>query len=171
MSADHLPDDVMLSRLELLQADLDDESPEIIGEVLQAVLEAGALDASCLTTLRKKNRPGHRLEVLVRPEDRDRLVALLLAETSTLGVRSVPVERFALARREETVEILGHSVRIKIALWNGRPLKAKPEFDDCLRVAEQTRRPVRDIMALANGRILALLEQHAPHGKHERTDR
>lgn len=149
MSTSSLPDDAELADLELLQADIDDESPEVVGAFLQTALDAGALDATASPLIMKKGRPGLRIEVLALPDGAEAMVALLLRETSTLGVRRLSVKRHGLARRMETVEVLGHCVRMKVALWNGRPIKSKAEFEDCRRVAAETGRPLRDIMALA----------------------
>lgn len=144
-----LPADATRERLVMLAADLDDETPEVLAVALERALAEGALDAVCVPVTMKKGRPGHRIEVLARPEDADRLVALLLRETATLGVRVTTVERIALAREETSVQLDGHTIRIKWALWEGEALRAKPELEDCRAVAQATGRPLREIVEQA----------------------
>lgn len=146
-AARHLPADCEREALELLQADMDDETPEHLGAVMEDLLAAGALDAVCVPLIMKKGRPGVRLDVLLRHEDRERLAAMILRETTTLGVRAFSVHRYALARRQEVAAAFNHPVRVKVALWNGKPLKAKPEADDVRRVAAAEKVPARDVEA------------------------
>ena len=142
-------DDLTTETLDLLQADLDDESPEVLAAACEPLLAAGALDVTCQPVTMKKGRPGTRLEVLSRPAESRKMTLLMLTETSTLGVRRVPVERTALARTLARVEVLGYPVAVKIAMLNGKPLKAKPEFEDCRRIAVQIGRPLREVLAEA----------------------
>lgn len=135
--------------LMVLQTDLDDESPQVLGALLPRLLDAGALDAHLQPLLMKKNRPGVRIEVLCREEERPALLRMIFRETGTLGVKARPVERYALARRTETVEVAGTRIRVKLALLDGEVLRAVPEFEDCRAVAEGEGRPLREIMELA----------------------
>jgi uncharacterized protein (DUF111 family) len=136
-------------RVVVLACDVDDMSPEYLAGVVDRVREDGALDVVLLAATMKKGRQGTRVEVLCRPEDADRLERVLLVETTTIGVRRHEVSRVALAREQGTVDVLGHSVRMKIVVLPGGGTRAKPEFDDVQRVALATgRRPV-DIYQLA----------------------
>jgi uncharacterized protein (DUF111 family) len=156
MTTPHLPDDVHVERLELIEADLDDESPEVVGVFLERALECGALDAVAMPVVMKKGRPGVRLEVLCRPEESAALGALLLRETGTLGFRKRAVERVALARREEAIEVEGYRIRVKVALWEGRALRAKPELEDCRVAARALGRPLRAVLEQARAATRAL---------------
>jgi uncharacterized protein (TIGR00299 family) protein len=136
-------------RIVVLACDVDDMSPEYLAAVADRLRADGALDVVLLGTTMKKGRPGTRVEVLVRPEQADALETLLLVETTTIGVRRNEVSRITLARREGRVDVLGHSVRVKIVDLPGGGTRTKPEFDDVQRVALATgRRPV-DIYQLA----------------------
>lgn len=141
----HLPADCDRQTLELLQADMDDESPEHLAAVVDDLIAAGALDAVLVPIIMKKGRPGVRLDVLLRHDDRERLAALVLRHTTTLGVRVFSVHRYALARRQEVVSAFDRPVRVKVALWGGKPLKHKPEADDVRRVAAEVNVPARDV--------------------------
>jgi uncharacterized protein (DUF111 family) len=109
----------------------------------------GALDVVLLGVTMKKGRQGTRIEVLCRPADAARFEALLLRETTTIGVRRAVVDRAVLSREETSADVLGHSVRVKVVTLPGGERRAKPEFDDVQRVALATGRPAADIYQLA----------------------
>jgi hypothetical protein len=132
-----------------LSCDIDDMSPEYLAATADLLREAGALDVVLIATTMKRGRPGTRVDVLARPDEVDALEELLLRETTTIGVRRVPVRRRALPRETGTVDVLGHSVSIKIVRLPDGSTRSKPEFSDVQRVAQQTGRPLRDIFQLA----------------------
>ncbi|MCL6507185.1 MAG: nickel pincer cofactor biosynthesis protein LarC, partial [Bryobacteraceae bacterium] len=74
----------------VLEANIDDLSPQVLGYAMERLIEEGALDVSFSPVFMKKNRPGTLLRVIARPEDQEKLAAVLFAETSTLGVRILP---------------------------------------------------------------------------------
>ena len=132
-----------------LGCDIDDMSPEYLAATADLLREAGALDVVLIATMMKRGRPGTRIDVLARPDEVDTMEGLLLRETTTIGVRRVPVRRRSLPREMGTVDVLGHSVSIKIVRLPDGSTRAKPEFSDVQRVAQQTGRPLRDIFQLA----------------------
>ena len=97
----------------------------------------------------KKGRQGTRIEILCRPEDAERFESLLLRETSTIGVRRTDARRSVLQREEHTVDVLGHSIRMKVVTLPTGERRAKPEFDDVSRCALATGRTASDIYQLA----------------------
>ena len=133
----------------LVAADLDDMSPEYLAAFADRARADGALDVLLMAVTMKKGRQGTRIEMLCRPEDASRLEALLLRETSTIGVRRSEASRTVLPREERSTDVLGHSVRIKIVTLPGGERRAKPEFDDVNRVALATGRSAFDIYQLA----------------------
>lgn len=133
----------------LVAADLDDMSPEYLAAVADRARAEGALDAVLVPVTMKKGRQGTRIEVLCRTEDAARLEALLLRETSTIGVRRTEASRTVLPREERSTDVLGHSVRVKIVTLPSGERRAKPEFDDVHRVALATGRSAFDIYQLA----------------------
>ncbi len=137
--------------LALLACDVDDMSPEYLTAVADRARADGALDVVLLPTVMKKGRAGTRLEVLCKPVDADRFERLLLTETTSIGVRRSDVCRVALTRRGATVDVLGHSVAVKIVDLPDGGTRAKPEFDDVQRVALATGRRPTDIYQLALG--------------------
>ena len=136
-------------RATIVACDVDDMSPEYVAAAAERARVAGALDVTLVAVTMKKGRPGARIEILCRPEDAARFEALLLRETTTIGVRRSEVDRVILAREEATVDVLGHSVRLKVVTLSDGAQRAKPEFDDVQRVALATNRSASDIYQLA----------------------
>jgi pyridinium-3,5-bisthiocarboxylic acid mononucleotide nickel chelatase len=133
----------------VLAADIDDMAGEFVSAAADGLRAAGALDVVVQGIAMKKGRPGVRIELMARPADADRLEALMLETTTTIGVRRWSLERRALPRRSRAVSVLGHRVAIKETTLPDQTLRAKPEFDDVARVAEATGRSAGDIFALA----------------------
>ena len=96
--------DVVEETVTVLEANLDDLSPQVFGYVMERALAEGALDVFAAPVQMKKSRPGLVLTVLAKPEDAARLARLLFSETTTLGVRRREERRQALAREQVTVQ-------------------------------------------------------------------
>jgi uncharacterized protein (DUF111 family) len=136
----------------VLEANIDDSSPQVLGYALERLLDAGALDASFSPLQMKKNRPGALLRVIARPEDQERLAAIVFAETSTLGLRIYPAERRVEERRMVEVETPFGTVRIKVS---GHGAFA-PEYEDCRTIALRTNTPLQQVFAAAQDAYLKL---------------
>jgi pyridinium-3,5-bisthiocarboxylic acid mononucleotide nickel chelatase len=126
--------------LVMLQSDLDDLPPEYAALLLDAALEAGALDCTLTPLTMKKGRPGVRVEALVPPAALEAVRAALFRNSSTLGVRQWRVERSALPRAEEEREWEGQRVRVKRVTLPGGGGRGKPELEDVVRAARATGR-------------------------------
>lgn len=146
-AADANPDAGSVEALVMLAADIDDATGEQVAALADAIRLSGALDVTLLSTVMKKGRPGTRLEVLCTPLDADRLERLLLIESTTIGVRRQAVSRRSLAREMREVRVGGEKVRVKVVTLPGGTRRAKPEFDDVRRVAEQQGRRLADVAA------------------------
>ncbi len=130
----------------VLESNLDDLSPQVVGYVMDRLLEEGALDAFCVPVQMKKNRPGALLTVLCRSEDAARLTRLVFAETTTLGVRQREEKRRVLARRWINVATPWGEVRMKIASMNGTVTTYAPEYEDCRKIAAGHHVPLKSVM-------------------------
>jgi hypothetical protein len=139
------------ARLAVIECEIDDLNPQILGSLLGRLLEAGALDAYYTPVQMKKCRPGTLVTVLAPPARREAVAALLFRETTTLGVRYHEVWREALAREIVTVDTPWGAVRTKVARRGGAIVNAMPEFDDCERLARERGIPVKDVHAAALG--------------------
>ena len=138
-----------LESLALLETNIDDDNPEIYDYVMSQLFEAGALDVFITPIHMKKNRPAILLQVLSRLAHADALAAILLTETSTLGVRRQIVERRCLERTIRTVETPYGPVRVKIAALPQGRSKVAPEYEDCRQLAKLTGAPIREIYLAA----------------------
>lgn len=130
----------------VIEANIDDSSPQVLGYALERLMEAGALDASLTPLQMKKNRPGSLLRVIAKPEDQERLAQIVFDETSTLGLRIHAAERRIEERRMITVETPFGPVRGKV---NAQGAFA-PEYDDCRAIAARTGAPLKQVMAAAH---------------------
>jgi len=135
--------------LVMLETNIDDLNPEFYDHAMARLFDAGALDVFLSPAQMKKNRPATLLHVLCRPADVSRLVGLLFAETSTLGIRESAVIRHCLARSTETVETFYGEVQVKVARWGPEMARIKPEYEDCRRLAVEHGVPLRDVYRAA----------------------
>ncbi len=119
-----------------LACNLDDMTPEALGFAQERLWEAGALDVTTAPIGMKKNRPGVQLTCLCRLEDREKLVSVLFAHTTTLGVRESLCTRYTLARSQRTVETKYGPVRVKEARGWG-VTREKPEYEDVAKIARE----------------------------------
>lgn len=122
----------------MLQADVDDMPSEYLPAAQEALLAAGAVDATVASVGMKKGRPGHRIEALVPEPALERVLAALFRSTTTIGARYWPVSRPALPREEEIVAWRGQQIRRKRVRLPDGTERAKPEYDDIVRAAEAT---------------------------------
>jgi pyridinium-3,5-bisthiocarboxylic acid mononucleotide nickel chelatase len=133
-------------RITVLEANLDDLSPQVLAYAMERLLADGALDVFSVPVQMKKSRPGALLTVLARMEDANRLTKTIFAETTTLGVRRRVEERQTLSRRWETVATTWGPVRIKIANLNGSISNYAPEYEDCRTLAEAHHVPLKQVI-------------------------
>ncbi len=132
-------------RLWMIETNMDDISPQILGHVMERAFDLGALDCYFTSVQMKKNRPGVLLSILCRAAERASLNDLLFSETTTLGLRAYEVERRALQRRIVAVETQYGPIDVKVAQLNGHVIKAMPEYEQCRRAARNANVPLRDV--------------------------
>jgi hypothetical protein len=123
-----------------LETHLDDESPELLAYVSERLFELGALDVAFAPLTMKKGRPGVALTVLVSPALREQAVAVILRETTALGVREQLLARTTLAREITTLDTPWGPVRIKRA-----GARDRPEYEDLARIARAQALPLREV--------------------------
>jgi uncharacterized protein (TIGR00299 family) protein len=140
---------VQTDEVAVLEATIDDASPQLFDHVLDRLLAAGARDAFLEPVVMKKSRPGVTLRVLCDPADRDRLAAIVFAETSTIGLRWSAARRLVLPREEHRVETPWGSVRVKLARAPDGTLNVSPEFEDCRALALAHRVPLKVVQRAA----------------------
>jgi uncharacterized protein (TIGR00299 family) protein len=136
-------------RLVMLETSIDDMNPQLYPYVTARLMDAGALDVATVPAVMKKGRPGHLLRVLARPDRAQELTGILIAETTTLGVRAYDVERVAVERRTVEVETEYGTVPVKVAGDGARVVNVAPEFEACRALAERRGVPVKQVLAAA----------------------
>jgi len=130
-------------RLWMIETNIDDLSPQVLGHVMDRAFELGALDCYFTPVQMKKNRPGVLLSVLCERDRKESLLNLLFTETTTLGVRSYEVERRALRRSLRQVETQYGPVGVKVAHLNGCVVNEMPEFEDVRAAAIRAGVPLK----------------------------
>lgn len=148
----------------VLASNIDNMTGEALGWLMERLLAAGALDVSYTPLQMKKNRPGAQLTVLASPDDAERLAALILRESATLGVRMSRMERRKADRREETIATPLGEARIKLKLLGERIVAATPEYEDCRALAERHALPLEAVVerVTSAARVHFGLETPAP---------
>ena len=132
--------------IDVLEANVDDSTPQVLGYAMEQLLDAGALDVTLTPILMKKNRAATMISVLSLPEMTDQLAEVLFRETTTLGIRILSAQRRVLARESAEVQTSFGPVRVKYA-QNG---SYTPEYDDCRKLAHERGVPLRIVIAEAN---------------------
>ena len=146
--------DIPEDTIAVLEANLDDLNPQVFGYVMERLFSEGALNVFGTPVQMKKNRPGMLLTVLARPEDAPRLTKLVFGETTTLGIRMRQERRQTLVRRTVAVQTPWGEVRMKVANLNGSIANYAPEYEDCRRIANQHKVPLKQVMQEATRRYL-----------------
>lgn len=133
----------------LLEANIDDMTPQLAGALVEKLCEAGALDVWTTAVQMKKQRPGFTVSVLASSGDIDLIAAVLFRESTTIGFRITMVERRVLDREFLKVTTEYGDVRLKIARFNGDIVNVAPEFEDLRLAAKNAGVPLKKVMAAA----------------------
>jgi|WetSurMetagenome_2_1015567.scaffolds.fasta_scaffold169272_1 pyridinium-3,5-bisthiocarboxylic acid mononucleotide nickel chelatase len=129
----------------VIETNIDDLNPQFYETAMERLFAAGALDVFLSPIQMKKNRPGTLLSVICDPGRTEAMADIVLAETSTFGVRISRWERLCLDRRWEDVETEFGAIRIKIGERKGRMITASPEYEDCKKAAAEHGVPLRRV--------------------------
>ncbi len=133
----------------VLEANIDDMTPQNFAFVTECLLNEGALDVVTIPIQMKKGRPGHLLQVLAPAGKADSLSRILFEETTTIGIREHSATRRVLDREILTVETEYGPVRVKVARLEGRIVTSTPEYEDCARIAREAGVPLKAVQAAA----------------------
>lgn len=158
----------------VIEANVDDMSPQVFGYAIDRLLAAGALDVYAIPVQMKKSRPGLLLTVLAKPSQAQQIAGIIFAETTTIGLRIREERRQTLDREHVAVKTSWGAVRIKVARLNGVLTNFAPEFEDCRALAEKHGVPLKIVLQQASriyleqqsdsekARLEAVMESH--HG-------
>ena len=138
-------DSEALAQVSLLETNIDDMNPEILGHVQEKLLQHGALDVWFTPIQMKKNRPAVMLSVICRPILESALIRVILEESSTLGVRVHPLKRYEAEREVVSVGTSLGRVRVKVKKAEGKMVGLSPEFEDCKEIAQREGLPLQEV--------------------------
>jgi len=129
----------------LLECNIDDMTGEMLGDAMDRLMEAGAMDVHFTSIVMKKNRPAVTLSVLCGTEDEDKFKRLIFRHTTTLGIKTIPLKKTVLDISFSQLETPLGPVTMKNAILDGRIIRAKPELEDCRRLATQHNIPLSEV--------------------------
>ncbi|HPW18017.1 MAG TPA: LarC family nickel insertion protein, partial [Candidatus Aminicenantes bacterium] len=135
----------------VVEAAIDDATPQLLAHFLERAFELGALDATLSPVVMKKNRLGTKLSLLVESARLDALAEAVFRETTSIGVRYFPVGRRVLERERRAVRVGGATVGLKVAKLGGRAVNVQPEYGDLVEAARRTGAPLKEIARRAAG--------------------
>ncbi|MEZ5422958.1 MAG: nickel pincer cofactor biosynthesis protein LarC [Pyrinomonadaceae bacterium] len=150
-AADEVGSKGRVEKLTVLESNIDDASPQVLGFAMEKAFELNALDCWFTPIQMKKNRPATLFTVLCEPADVPKIEGMLFRETTTLGIRRREIERTSLDRSVETVSTEWGEVRVKVSSLGGKIITRKPEFDDLKRIADRTGLTLRSVEATVEG--------------------
>jgi len=133
----------------VLETNLDDLTPEMLGGFVDHALRLGALDVFHTPVQMKKTRPGILLTVLCDEAAADQFAELILRETSAFGVRRHAAERRKLQREVIEVATVYGAAKVKLGRLDGQIIQLAPEFESCRGLAEAARVPLRQVYEAA----------------------
>lgn len=144
------------NQLVLIETNIDDMNPQLFGNVMNLLFAGGALDVYLTPIYMKKNRPATLLGVVARKQDEPALAEIILSETSTLGLRVQPVYRYTAKREFRSVTTPYGDISLKLKIMDNHPIQAVPEYEDCLKAADEKKVPLLEVYqyALAVGQKL-----------------
>ena len=134
------------ARQVILETNIDDMNPQIYGYLYERLLDAGALDVWTTPIYMKKNRPAQQLSVLVKEPEQAACAAIIFQETTTIGLRVLPVgTRLEAARHMARVETKYGLVNCKVSAWQGKLVHVSAEYEDCCRLAAEHGIPLKQV--------------------------
>jgi uncharacterized protein (TIGR00299 family) protein len=170
-SETHGEHDWQVDTVAVLETNIDDLNPEILGHFSETALAEGALDVFHTPIQMKKNRPGVLLTILCADSDADKFTELLLRETSTFGVRRYTAERRKLHREFAMVKTAHGDVKVKLGRLNGKIIQAAPEFASCKEIARRVGVSLKQIYDSANQALAHLPDRARPRAQERKSAR
>ncbi|MFO7766601.1 MAG: nickel pincer cofactor biosynthesis protein LarC [Pelovirga sp.] len=148
-----------MDEVELLESHIDDSTAEQLGDLLEQLLDAGALDVAYTPLQMKKNRPGQLLKVVCRPSQSRRLATLIMHHSSAIGVRRHPCLRYRLERRQATIKTPLGTAQVKLLFDNNEFLRLSAEYADCRRLSRRHNLPLQQVYRLVENSAYEKLAQ------------
>ena len=158
-----IENELAMDQIAVLETNIDDVAAEVLGYTLDKLLSEGAKDVSIIPMYTKKNRPGHIIKVIADQNDVEHLSQVIIDETGTLGARVYYCERHILNRELHTInlQLMGNqeTIRIKVSKnLKGEIIHVKPEYEDLKKLAEKTKKPLRELSEIAISKAREVLK-------------
>lgn len=134
----------------LLQCNIDDMTAEVLGVVMDTLMDAGAMDVHFTPIVMKKSRPAVTLSLLCSVKDEEKYKNLIFLHTTTLGIKSFYIGKTFLNTEFSTLDTIYGSVTMKNAIMDGKVLRSKPELEDCRRIASENGIPITEVYRQIN---------------------
>ncbi len=129
----------------VIETTIDDMNPQIFGHLMDTLFKEGALEVFSANVMMKKNRPGIHITVICADDDADRFIGTIFKETTTIGVRFRKEGRHELERKIEKVRTRFGTIRVKVSFFKGSISQVTPEYEDCVRIAQSKKIPLKDV--------------------------
>ncbi|WP_257985179.1 LarC family nickel insertion protein [Bacillus sp. T33-2] len=136
-----------------LEVNLDDISAEWLGYLMDKLFDTGVNEAYYIPIYMKKNRPGILLHVLCHSKKLEKVKEVIFLETTTLGLRYFPIHTHRLERTFSVVETPWGTVNVKKGYYSGVMTQASPEYEDCKKIAEREKIPLKVVFQEVWGKI------------------
>ena len=130
----------------VIETNIDDMTPQIYEYVMDELFRIGAFDVYLTQIIMKKTRPAVKLSVLCDRDKREDLINTILKETTSIGVRYFETQRVTMDRETREFPSKYGKVRVKTSVCGRDLIKSSPEFEDCRKIAQETSRPLREIL-------------------------
>lgn len=128
-----------------MEVNLDDISGELLGYLMDLLIDSGANDVYYTSIYMKKNRPGILLQLLCSHSNLDKMKQILFKETTTLGVRYYPLTVHRAERRFRKVSTKWGDITVKEGIYEGQVIQSSPEFEECKKIAESHNIPLKKV--------------------------
>ena len=141
----------------ILETNVDDVSGEILGNLVEKIMDKGAKDISIFNGLTKKGRPTNLVKIICNNEKMDKIIDILVSETGTLGIRVSTSERLIVPRENKSIHL---NIEGKSFLANYKISKFKEqtrfkiEFDDLKTISNKLNKSIKETEAIINREIL-----------------
>ena len=132
-------------RIIMLSANIDDSTPEFIGNLMEELFKQDIADAWVESIYMKKNRPAFKICVLCREEMEKKIANMIMVETTTLGIRREKIKRYMADRELKIVKLPYGEVKVKTGILEGKVINISPEFESCKRLSEKTGKTLKEI--------------------------
>ncbi len=148
-------------KISVLETDVDDVSGEILGNFISNLKPGEFLDVQLFPTITKKNRPGHKLEILCYPEHTFKLIEKIINEIGTLGVRFKIINRICINRKFQKrlikINEKSYTLNYKVSYFESNKeiniVNIKPEYEDLKKISETTNLTIKQVQLIAQSNI------------------